>query len=201
MIRRFLLLATVAPLLAGASIDSRMPTDPKPFNVRGGPAFCRDNRDICMAAGADRVEATDDLRAHLTRVNAAVNAAIRYRADSDDRWALSPAVGDCEDFAATKLARLIAAGMPRRALRLAVVQAARTEIAMNGQPFTVWRWHMVLTVETTAGTLVLDSLRAAVTEWQPTPDRTWIALEAPQGGRMAFVRLATFTGSTFEEGR
>lgn len=201
MIRRIALLCAVAPFLAGASIDDRLDPNAPGFSVRGAEAFCAEHANACRAAGADEIPATDDLRRRLDQVNAAVNAAIQYRDDVDDRWAVSPAAGDCEDFAVTKLVYLLRDGLPRRALRLAVVQVAQPAIALNGDRFTVWSWHMVLTVETSAGTVVLDSLRAGVTDWQPSPDRTWIALETPRQGAMTFVRLKTFTDKAFEEGR
>lgn len=201
MIRRLALLLAVTPLLAGASIDSRVDPAAKPFAVRGAEAFCAEHADLCRADGPATVADSADLRRDLARLNSRVNTAIAYRADVDDSWAVSPRAGDCEDIAVTKLVYLVREGLPRRALRLAVVQAARPAIALNGDRFTVWAWHMVLTVETDHGTLVLDSLRAGVTDWAPTDDRTWIALEQPRQGRMAFVRLVSFTDKAFEVGR
>ena len=201
MIRRLALLLAVAPLLAGASIDTRMAPNAPGFNVRGAAEFCASHAETCRAAGADRIPETAELRRHLEAVNAEVNGRISFRDDVDDAWTISPAAGDCEDFAVTKLVYLVRAGLPRRALRLAVVQVARPQIALNGDRFTVWAWHMVLTVETDQGTLVLDSLRAGVADWTPTGDRTWVALEQPRQGRMAFARLIGSTDKAFEEGR
>ena len=76
----------------------------------------------------------------LRRVNREVNAAMDYRAEPDDVWG---AGSDCEDFAVRKLEALLAAGVPRGALRLAIAR-------LDG------RGHAVLVV---GDTWVLDNSR------------------------------------------
>jgi len=53
----------------------------------------------------------------LSRVNREVNDAMRYRAEARDTWGQG---ADCEDFALRKLEALVASGVPRGALRLAI---------------------------------------------------------------------------------
>ncbi len=101
-----------------------------------------------------------------SRVNAEINARVSYRPDSGDRWEPATLVGDCEDYALAKRARLIAAGWPEGALRLAL---CRTEIGEA---------HLVLTIDTEAGTFVLDNRRSTVLLWTKLPYQ-WIAREVP----------------------
>ena len=69
--------------------------------------------------------------------------------------------GDCDDYALTKRQKLLAAGLPERALRVAVV--------------TNWRGdrHAVLTVATDKGDYVLDNMRGDVLPWNRT-DYTYL---------------------------
>lgn len=53
----------------------------------------------------------------LGRVNRQVNASMTYRAETRDAWGIG---ADCEDYAVRKLETLVAYGVPRGALRLAV---------------------------------------------------------------------------------
>lgn len=86
-----------------------------------------------------------------------------------DLWLVGPQRGDCEDFALTKQALLLAAGLPRNAVRLATVELPSGEA------------HAVLTVETTRGTLVLDNLEAEVVPMSRLRYR-WLAIEEPSLG-------------------
>ncbi len=53
----------------------------------------------------------------LREVNREVNASMPYRAEARDVWGRG---ADCDDYAVRKLETLIAAGVPRGALRLAI---------------------------------------------------------------------------------
>jgi predicted transglutaminase-like cysteine proteinase len=57
----------------------------------------------------------------LRRVNREVNAAMKYRPEAEDVWGEGT---DCEDYAVRKLEALLAAGVPRGALRLGIVRLA-----------------------------------------------------------------------------
>lgn len=95
--------------------------------------------------------------ADLARVNLAVNQAITYAPDRPtvrnipeptivlDYWSLAPSQGDCEDYAATKLAQLLKAGISRRYLRFGMGKE-------NGE------YHGVLLADVDGKTYVLDSL-------------------------------------------
>jgi predicted transglutaminase-like cysteine proteinase len=108
----------------------------------------------------------------VQRINREVNRAIRHREDSavygrPDQWALGEAgVGDCEDYALAKRAALIQAGVPARALSIALVETRRGES------------HAVLLIDTDKGALVLDNLSPWIRRWDQTP-YTWIARQTP----------------------
>src|SRR5215218_363072 len=116
----------------------------------------------------------------LKRTNKRVNVAIRPKTDREhwgveDRWNYpDDGYGDCEDFQLLKRSLLIEAGLPRRALRMAVV----ADKEGNG--------HAVLMVRSDRGDFVLDNSTDAVLAWNETgyrfikregsDDLAWVAL-------------------------
>ena len=109
--------------------------------------FCLRNEAQCAAGSVGSVPFNADLMGKLNSVNRSVNSSIVARNESTDVWSLNPSSGDCEDFALTKRAKLIRAGVPAGALRMAVV---RTGTGIG---------HAVLVVKTSVGEYVLDNLR------------------------------------------
>jgi predicted transglutaminase-like cysteine proteinase len=126
---------------------------------------------------------TPEVLALLQDITQEVNAAIKPMTDMEhwgveDRWDFAEdGYGDCEDFQLIKRKRLIAKGLPRRALRLTVV------LDQTGAG------HAVLMVRTTSGDLVLDNKTAAVLPWRETgyrfvkhegqDGRAWVSLMDP----------------------
>lgn len=109
----------------------------------------------------------DDLYA----VNDKVNREITYvRNDlglAGDKWILSPAGGDCNDYAVTKRHELLARGWPSRSLLLAEV-------------VTHWgEYHLVLVVRTHDGDLVLDSINKSIRPFKEARYR-WLRLQSPR---------------------
>jgi predicted transglutaminase-like cysteine proteinase len=109
--------------------------------------------------------------AQLIAINSEVNNSIRQEKDLAlygvaDRWMIAPKAGDCEDFALTKKARLIALGWPSAALLIAL---ARTSAGAE---------HAVLVARTDRGDLVLDSLRREIEGWRPSIYR-WTSVQSP----------------------
>jgi predicted transglutaminase-like cysteine proteinase len=106
---------------------------------------------------------TRQLWSKLNRINDQVNRSVVSAPDlatygEIDRWAtpLETGVrtGDCEDFVLEKQRALLAAGLPREALNIALVT-------------TPWgESHAVLLVDTSEGEFVLDSLNQWITPWQ-----------------------------------
>ena len=113
--------------------------------------------------------------ARLEAVNRAVNEAITPTRDiaatgAWDRWSLPLAVddavlGDCEDYAIEKRRRLIDAGWPPEALRLAVATSRATGV------------HAALVAMTEEGDFVLDNLVDEVRPWAQT-DYVWLKRQA-----------------------
>lgn len=112
----------------------------------GFHAFCAANPEEC--ATAEPAIVTSDRIQLLEKINREVNASIRFMAEDDlnaDTWTLSPAEGDCDDYAATKRKLLAAAGVPRGAMRAAFVRTAKETN------------HVFLIVSTAQGDFVLDN--------------------------------------------
>jgi predicted transglutaminase-like cysteine proteinase len=130
---------------------------------------------------------TPELWSRLNSVNARVNGAIVQRTDMEtygqaDYWTTpledGQRYGDCEDYVLEKQRALIAAGVPRRAVNIALVT-------------TPWgESHAVLLVSTGDGDYVLDNLNRWVIPWQRTAYRwrerqvdgdpfTWAMIEDP----------------------
>lgn len=128
-----------------------------------------------------RLAASSAVLGLIDRVHREVNRAIRAEVEplGRDFWQVSPIAGDCEDYALTKQAALIAAGLPPGSVRLATAEL---------QDGTL---HAVATVETEAGTLVLDNLESAVVPLRALPYR-WLRLQGPDGG-LRWLELASGT--------
>ncbi len=100
----------------------------------------------------------------VSQVNRSVNAEVRFVPDQEwqgreEFWSLLlRGCGDCEDFALEKRRRLVESGLPRGAMTMAIVYH-RTE----------WFGHVVLLIETSAGTFALDNLRDDVRCWDEVP--------------------------------
>jgi predicted transglutaminase-like cysteine proteinase len=134
----------------------------------GWSRWCRDARSGCTARAPESAVATPALSRLLAAIFADVNRRVTPLAEppgSDDwRPIDGTGAGDCEDFALTYAAALLAAGVPRGALELAL---ALTE---DGEP------HVVLAVATSAGTVVLDNRAPTPLPWRRLPYR-WLALQ------------------------
>jgi predicted transglutaminase-like cysteine proteinase len=101
--------------------------------------------------------------------------------------------GDCEDISLTKRKRLMDAGLPEGALRIAVVETPGQET------------HAVLTVVTDKGDFVLDNMRQDIVTWDksgyqwierqdPALPTGWASL-APRNMMVASAASATETRS------
>lgn len=138
--------------------------------------FCLNYRAECDAeAGAQvALPPTDRAMEMLREVNTSVNEAISPLRKSTDpitaRWTVSPAAGDCNDYAVTKRHQLIARGFPQSALRLAVV------LTSSGQG------HLVLVARLADGDVVLDNLSRSVRPWNAA-DYTWISMQSSANPR------------------
>ena len=133
--------------------------------------LCQRHPDLCdlngaAAAEAPSLEMTADRFGLLARVNSQVNRRITYRNDREvygvaEHWTPADRVGDCEDYALTKLTELLAEGIPRNVMRLA---SARQR---SGVP------HAVLTIRTDRGVYVLDNNYDYVVPWEQLGYRNW----------------------------
>jgi predicted transglutaminase-like cysteine proteinase len=115
---------------------------------------------------------TEKAWALLGGVNAQINASVTEEADYEhfgriEYWTLpTDGMGDCEDFAFAKRRALIAAGIPARALRVALVVTTKT-----------FR-HAVLTVATDHGDYVLDNATSEVLPWRQA-GYLWLSRQDP----------------------
>jgi predicted transglutaminase-like cysteine proteinase len=130
--------------------------------------FCVRNPAQCRIDGASKVDLTEEKMAELEQVNIRVNRRIRETPDQSarDTWDIDVVAGDCDDYAVQKRKELIALGWPPRSLSLAMGYA-------RGVP------HLVLTVRTGNGDLVLDNLRGDITHASTTGYR-WLKRQSPE---------------------
>ena len=121
--------------------------------------FCMSNPGECIADGRTG-HMTLDAAAwlELNEINHAVNLRITPNHAEAGRleWSIGTAYGDCNDYAVQKRHELLSRGWPASALSLAVVITARDE------------GHLVLTVRTDRGDIVLDNLRNRIVAWNAT---------------------------------
>ena len=141
--------------------------------------FCLDYPQECQeAGGAKPVKLTRRLLAQLRAVNRQVNKTIAPSETAPGPWALDVAQGDCNNYAVQKRHELLKHGWPAGDLALTVVR-------------TPWgEGHLVLTVRTSRGDLVLDNLRADIRDWRRSEyeglmrqsaenPKFWVSLETP----------------------
>ena len=147
--------------------------------------FCIRYPDDCKSdpTESQRVDLNDETSKLLERVNREVNAAINpmakaYGSDLQEGWAISPMMGDCNDYAVTKRHELLQNGLPAKALRLSVVQTA------SGIG------HLVLVVATSKGDLVLDNLTETIRSWQNTGYH-WLKIQSALDARFWYEVKAT----------
>jgi len=158
----------------GARPGQFMPTSRPTIAPIAFAKFCDSAADQCVRIGdGDMVELTKQKRMELQRVNAEINTSIIYASEQDgeDDWKLNPASGDCDDFAVTKRQRLLRAGWPSGALRIAT---ARTTDGIG---------HAVLVVSTSQGDLVLDNRTNVVKPWKAV-DLKWIKIQSHENPRI-----------------
>jgi predicted transglutaminase-like cysteine proteinase len=125
----------------------------------------------------------------IVAVNRQVNATIKAQPDRqhwgvEDRWDYpTDGIGDCEDIQLLKRRLLVDQGLPRRALRMAVV----FDEAREG--------HAVLMVLIDRGEFILDNKRDAVLPWNQT-GYTYLQREGSDGLAWASLvgRLSPVTG-------
>jgi predicted transglutaminase-like cysteine proteinase len=123
----------------------------------GYQLMCLKHPDECRGGGKQEIRLDAEVLAQIKRVNSAVNRAITPRNDAGgDNWNPNATVGDCEDYVLAKRRKLIEAGLPASALRIAYV------ITRKGEE------HAVLVVNTEAGGLVLDNLTGGIREFGET---------------------------------
>jgi predicted transglutaminase-like cysteine proteinase len=134
----------------------------------GWEAWCSANPDACLRAEARMIALDAATAALLERVFAAVHTRITAREEppGQDVWRVveGEGYGDCEDYALTWREELVAAGLPRGALDIAVAETEQGEI------------HAVLAVHTDLGTLVFDNRQKAPMPWASLP-YAWLAIE------------------------
>lgn len=122
--------------------------------------FCNANPGHCDMVGASVLVHSDALMQVIAHVNREVNAAYRLvpdleAHDAEDLWSYpSRGMADCEDFALEKRKRLVERGLARAALTIGIVQQKK-----------LLCWHVVLLVETSIGTYVLDNITDDILPW------------------------------------
>lgn len=169
-----LVLALLQPMMP-AMADTRLETSGSFTAPVGFQIFCLTQSSHCRGGGASQVRLTEAVMDTLKSVNSRVNRAIAPRGDRRDEWAVNVSSGDCEDYALTKRAALISAGLPAGALRIA---AAKTR---SGQG------HAVLVVRTDQGDLVLDNLTGTIKPAGQTGLR-WVAMTNADGRSWKAIR-------------
>lgn len=117
--------------------------------------------------GAEEVGLSADVAVDIASINKSVNHGIAPHHDRRGRdvWTLSPRHGDCDDYAVTKRRKLIEAGLPARAVRLAI------GITPDGQG------HAVVIVRTRGADLVLDNRSDAIKRVNEV-DLVWVKMES-----------------------
>lgn len=149
------------------------------FKAEGPVGWQRLNASQPRFAVAEVVPWSAKRYAQLSEVQKRVNREVSYLPEAhNDVWRVAYEIGDCEDFALRYRQELLQKGWPAGALRLAVA------LSIDGTP------HALLTIETTAGTWVMDSLYDGIRPWTAYPYR-WLIREGPAGSWFVIRRQAS----------
>lgn len=168
--------ANAANALPAPSAPSYEAGEARP--IQGWVTFCETYPAECEVDRSEPAIVTLDARTWETvlDVNARVNAAVRPVEDWEgygvaDMWTFpTSGFGDCEDYQLLKRNLLAQAGVPRRAMRMAVV------IDENNSG------HAVLMLRTDRGDFVLDNKHDRVVPWYRT-GYTYVKREGSDGSR------------------
>ena len=143
----------------------------------GHSRFCLRYPDDCKVHGIDfrrrnialTPERWDELNSVNHQVNRDIVAEVTPGNGLTEEWLISPAAGDCKDYAITKRHELLERGWPSRVLLLSEV------VVPSGEH------HLILVVRTKDADLVLDNLNANV---RPVAimyrQYQWVRIETPQ---------------------
>jgi predicted transglutaminase-like cysteine proteinase len=143
----------------------------------GHTRFCLQYPDDCAPRRVDfrrrHIALTLERWQQLSSINQEVNSEIIPEVTAGngvtEQWIISPAAGDCKDYAITKRHELLALGWPPRDLLLAEV------VVPDGEH------HLILVARTTNVDLVLDNLNASIRPVAMTYRQyKWIRIETPQ---------------------
>jgi predicted transglutaminase-like cysteine proteinase len=146
----------------------------------GHSRFCLQYPDDCEIHGIDfrhrRITLSLQRWRELNTINSEVNRnivpVITPGNGATEKWIISPAAGDCKDYAITKRHLLLARGWPSRALLLSEV------VLPSGEH------HLLLVVRVKEGDLVLDNLNDDIRLAAMTYDQyIWTRIQSPQNPR------------------
>jgi predicted transglutaminase-like cysteine proteinase len=179
-------------LISSSPMPHGLPTNDAP---PGFISFCTRYADQCAVSrnAARAVHLDLDTQGVLDAVNRGVNASIWPEDDMPhygiaEFWTIpTDGYGNCHDYAVTKRKELITAGLPERALRIAIVitpSSAR---------------HAVLTVTTDRGDLVLDNLSDQVKPWTDVA-YNWIERQ-DNDGELGWVQFSNQVARNETRGR
>jgi predicted transglutaminase-like cysteine proteinase len=152
----------------------RVPHDTPTLGPMAHTVFCLKYPKECevrrIAFRGTKFDLTSERLADLMEVNTKVNRGIRPERNmlglAGEKWLISPASGDCNDYAVTKRHELLERGWPSRALLLAEV------VTRTGEH------HLVVVVRSKQGDFVLDNLSSTVRPWTQ-PAYQWVRIQSP----------------------
>jgi predicted transglutaminase-like cysteine proteinase len=151
----------------------------------GHTRFCLRYPEDCATAEIDLphkpITLTPERWIELNKVNEEVNrdivAVVTPGNGATEEWVISPAAGDCKDYAVTKRHQLLALGWPPGSLLLAEV------IVPDGEH------HLVLVVRTNDVDLVLDNLKRNIQPAGMTYRQyQWVRIETAENPKL-WVRV------------
>lgn len=191
----FTLLMVAAGSAAHAQTLAALPASSNPIVSMGSAKplvawskFCDSNPAECAVdvTEPEVVDLTPQLWKTIVSVNQRVNSAVKAVTDADhwgvvDTWDFpDDGRGDCEDFQLLKRRILSENGLPRRAMRMAVV------IDELGEG------HAVLVIRTNRGDYVLDNKTSSVLPWSRTG---YVYIKRESQDHVGWVSLGGITTS------
>lgn len=151
----------------------RVPQDTPTLAPMAHTMFCLQYPKDCevrkIAFRGTKLDLTAARMSELDAVNTKVNRNIRpernTRGFAGEKWLISPASGDCNDYAVTKRHELLKRGWPSRSLLLA-------EVVVPGGEH-----HLIVVVRTKQGDYLLDNLSSSIRAWS-RPGYQWVRMQS-----------------------
>lgn len=151
----------------------------------GHISYCERYEEDCTPNNLppEQIVFTKEKLIELQQIILTINKNVSAARDEDiynleEWWDYPTDRGDCEDIALETRVRLMKKGWPRSALLLTYTQVKPKTIG-NIDVSDLWVGHLVLTIRSQSGDLIVDNLSTVVTTWNKKTNMQFFSRQSP----------------------